>query len=94
MPTRKSPTPVDSREAAFQWAWAHGWKLEIAGTNVTVRDGKNYVMTEMELGDFRPDALRVALDNAELQKSAIHMAVLLCGFSVKAARWWRAANRR
>ena len=47
MPTRKSPTPVDSREAAFQWGWAHGWKLEIAGTNVTVRDGKNYVMTEM-----------------------------------------------
>jgi hypothetical protein len=84
---------LDPRDVAFEWAWMKGWKVELAGTTVTVRDGRDYVMAEMDFSHVRPDVLRMAINDLELQKSAIHFAVLLCGQFTNAARWWRSASR-
>ena len=78
---------IDHREAAFDWALTKGWKVELAGTTVTVRDGEDYVMAEVDLSHVQLAWLRQVVGDPELQKSAIHMAVLSCGFSEKAARW-------
>jgi hypothetical protein len=77
----------DPRVAAFDWAWTKGWKVELAGTTVTVRDAGDYVMAEMDFSHVRPDVLRLAVNDQDLQKSAIHTTVLLCGFSSTAERW-------
>ena len=83
----------DPRENSFEWAWAKGWKVELAGTTITIRDGEDYVMTEMDLSHVRPSSLRLAVADLELQKSAIHVAVRFCGLTEKAARWKRSAHR-
>ena len=77
----------DPRDVAFEWAWTKGGKVELAGTTVTVRDDEDYVMAEVDLSHVQPAWLRQVVRDPELQKSAVHMAVLSCGFSEKAARW-------
>ncbi len=78
---------LDPREVSFEWAWAKGWKIELVGTTITVRDGADYVMAEMDFSHVRPIALRSAVNDLELQKSAIHVAVHSCGLTSKALRW-------
>jgi len=44
----------DPRDVAFEWAWTKGWKVELAGTTVTVRDDEDYVMAEVDLSHVQP----------------------------------------
>lgn len=83
----------DARDVAFEWAWTKGWRVEPAGTTVTVRDGEDYVMAEVDLSHVQPAWLRQVVGDPELQKSAIHMAVLSCGLSEKVARWSQKKGR-
>lgn len=78
---------IDSREVAWEWASAKGWALEIAGSAITVRDGSNYVMAEMDFSPTQHSPFRSAMTVAEVERSTFHVAVTLCGLSSAAMRW-------
>ncbi len=83
----------DSREIAHEWAWSKGWSVELSGTTITVRDGDEYVMAELDLCHVQPAALRMAVNDLEFQKSVIHVAVHCCGLTSKALHWTQRRRR-
>jgi hypothetical protein len=76
------------RDVAWEWALAKGWTLEIVGSTITVRDGSNYVMAEMEFCCTRRAPVRTTSALADLEKSTLHVAVALSGLTSTAMHWW------
>jgi hypothetical protein len=86
----------DSRDVAWEWALAKGWAFEVVGSTVTVRDGSNYVMAEMDFCPTRQAPVRTVSALVDLEKSTLHVAVALAGLTSTAIRWWlkRESQRR
>jgi hypothetical protein len=78
----------DSRDIAWEWAMSKGWALEIVGSTITVRDGSDYVMAEMDFCPTRRAPARTTSALADLEKSTLHVAVALSGQTSSAMRWW------
>ena len=78
----------NSRDIASEWAMSKGWALEIVGSTITVRDGSDYVMAEMDFCPTRRAPVRIPSALADLEKSTLHVAVALSGLTLTAMRWW------
>ena len=79
---------LDVRDVSWRWASAKGWALEVVGSTITVRDGSNYVMVEIDFCHTQRAPFRSAPAVAEVEKSTFHVAVALCGLNSTAMRWW------
>ncbi len=86
----------DSRDIAWEWAMSKGWAFEIVGSTITVRDGGDYVMAEMDFCPAGRAPVRTTSAIVDLEKSALHVAVALSGLTSTAMRWSlkRQATRR
>ncbi len=79
---------LDSRDIAWEWAMSKGWAFQIVASTITVRDGSNYVMAEMDFCPTRQAPLRTTSALADLEKSTLHVAVAFSGLTSTAMRWW------
>ena len=61
----------DARDIASEWASAKGWKISLSGTDISVQDGSDYVMAEMNLCHVHPLFLRSVVHSLDFEKSVL-----------------------